>query len=84
MSKTVGGPTQSIEQSLCPFCQASNACMANTKSACWCFQVKVPQELRNLLPVDKQNTACICNDCITQFNQNQQAFSLNLPASFLS
>ncbi|MDC9724744.1 MAG: cysteine-rich CWC family protein [Gammaproteobacteria bacterium] len=56
-----------VDERLCPLCQSQNACMANT--SCWCNNQKVPQELRDLLPEEQKNKACICNKCITAFNE---------------
>jgi len=74
--------TTTADEALCPFCQSNNACMSNMTAPCWCNQANVPQALRDLLPKEKQNTICICSNCITSFNQDKTAFSLKHPKSF--
>ncbi|MBL1320778.1 MAG: cysteine-rich CWC family protein [Methylophaga sp.] len=67
---------KSLDESVCPFCQSQNSCTANTTTSCWCNNVKVPQLLRDLLPQELQDKVCICNDCITHFNEDETAFIL--------
>jgi hypothetical protein len=58
----------------CPFCNGLNKCMAESDSACWCFQVQVPEALTALLPTGLIGKSCICFACINAFKENPNLF----------
>ena len=63
-----------INETICPFCKAKNNCMAHSEKPCWCIQVKVPQELLELVPENKKRKTCICLTCIQTFKDNPKEF----------
>ncbi|MDN4501636.1 cysteine-rich CWC family protein [Alteromonadaceae bacterium BrNp21-10] len=66
--------TTNINPAICPFCQGTNQCMAQSDKSCWCFAAQIPKELIALVPADKQRQACICQTCVNLFNQDATAF----------
>jgi len=63
-----------IDMYACPFCHLENSCGINNSSPCWCTQQKVPPALIDLVPEHIKNKACICNNCISQYNNSPQDF----------
>jgi len=63
-----------IEESICPFCQNENACMAKTSQSCWCNNVDIPEQLLKLVPEQYKNKQCICNNCIAFFKNDPLKF----------
>jgi len=60
---------------ICPFCGEDNLCEANIpNNNCWCNTIKVPMELRVLIPEDKRMKSCICKKCILSFKENSKLF----------
>ncbi len=53
---------------ICPLCQAQNNCMAYSETPCWCNNIKVPQELIDLVADELKGKTCICLACIQAFN----------------
>jgi|TARA_R110002033_G_scaffold87544_5_gene137653 hypothetical protein len=67
-----------INPKLCPFCGKENLCEANIpNNSCWCNNIKVPMELRELIPQEKRMKACICKKCILSFQENSKNFIKN-------
>lgn len=69
----------------CPFCKADNRCgyekekQGNNKhrlckSQCWCMQLKIPQELLNLLPEEHKQPSCICQNCLENYHKAPAEF----------
>ncbi len=59
----------------CPFCAKDNLCEAHIENNnCWCNSIKVPMELRELLPEEKRMKSCICKECILSFKENSKSF----------
>lgn len=64
-----------IDSKICPFCKKENLCEAHIpNNKCWCSDIKVPTELRELIPKESQMKACICKNCIVQFKENKEKF----------
>lgn len=63
-----------IDESVCPFCQNKNSCMAQTDTTCWCNNVDIPKLLLKLVPEELNHKACICNKCIQLFVENPKKF----------
>lgn len=62
---------------LCPFCQQENSCQITTPDACWCMNTKITPQLLRLVPEGK-NKHCICQACITLFNEQPKHFNQQL------
>lgn len=60
-------------QKRCPFCQNENRCGANGATPCWCIGLTIPQALLDLLEEKYVDKACICQECITLFNESPDA-----------
>ncbi len=63
-----------INEKLCPFCGKNNGCMVDEKTACWCYDFPIPEELREYIPLEKRMKACVCKDCMMAFIKNREAF----------
>ena len=57
-----------MNENICPVCLIKNNCMAHSDKACWCNNIKVPQELLDLVPDKQKGKTCICRSCIEKFN----------------
>jgi hypothetical protein len=58
--------TTPLDPRRCPLCGNSNACgMAEGKSTCWCFDVKIAPEVIESIPAEAQDEVCICEKCAT-------------------
>ena len=63
-----------FQEKHCPFCKEDNKCGVLTPSSCWCMKEKIPQELKDLLPLSKKNKSCICQDCVIEYKKNKENF----------
>lgn len=70
--------TKHIDETLCPFCNAPNNCMAQSAKPCWCMTIEVPEELQELVPKEKKRKACICQNCIATFKKDPELFRRKL------
>lgn len=61
-----------VNDKICPLCGKPNGCMAGKKGPCWCGSVTIPQELKESIPRDKRGKACICRNCIEEYNAKQK------------
>ncbi len=52
--------------------------MAHSNMPCWCNNVKIPQELLDLVPQEQRGKHCICLACIDAFNNNPIEFTRDL------
>lgn len=59
---------------LCPFCKEDNNCKVSEPKSCWCMTTKVPQKLRELVPINLKMKSCICKNCVESFIENEKAF----------
>lgn len=66
--------TEEVNDKLCPFCHTDNQCGINECETCWCFNVKVPQEMMTLVPELSKNKSCICYSCIEKFKLDRSKF----------
>jgi hypothetical protein len=65
-----------LNSKICPFCKKENLCEAHiVNNNCWCNTIKVPKDLRALIPQELQMKACICKKCILAFKENKNKFS---------
>ena len=55
-----------INTRTCPICGRDNGCMLSKD--CWCYDVKVPKGLLDMVPEDKKGQACICKSCVEKYN----------------
>ncbi|WP_232696479.1 cysteine-rich CWC family protein [Brevibacillus daliensis] len=60
-----------IEERRCPLCGGVNACSV-TSGDCWCFHMKVPQELRDQIPSEHRGKTCICRKCVEEYLAKQR------------
>ena len=62
----------------CPLCSGANECQlcspATHKGACWCARADIPGELLARVPENFRNRACICRNCVENF-QIKKSFS---------
>ena len=63
-----------ISEMICPICGRDNNCMAHSNESCWCNNVKIPQELLDLVPESKKKKACICLKCIQDYKDDPVKF----------
>ena len=67
----------------CPLCRGTNNCQlcspAAYKGPCWCAHVEVPADLVARVPENFRNRACICQNCVEQFQQ-EKLFPVTPPA----
>ena len=66
--------SKKIDDTLCPFCQSNNQCMAHVEETCWCHHVNVTKELRAIIPKESQGKVCICLSCIQSFKEAPDDF----------
>jgi prepilin-type processing-associated H-X9-DG protein/prepilin-type N-terminal cleavage/methylation domain-containing protein len=59
----------------CPLCGTANGCQLCTadahKGPCWCARVEMPDALLARVPENFRNRACICRDCVENFQREQ-------------
>ncbi|HIP76665.1 MAG TPA: hypothetical protein EYH12_06015 [Psychromonas hadalis] len=53
-----------ITPSICPLCLHENHCEVDKKEGCWCMSAYIPTSLRNQIPTELKNKACLCLSCI--------------------
>jgi len=58
---------------VCPLCGKPNNCQAELPQTCWCNNVTVPKELIEQVPEQLKRKACICLNCIEQFNNEKDS-----------
>ncbi|MFA9374047.1 MAG: cysteine-rich CWC family protein [Poseidonibacter sp.] len=61
-------------QKLCPFCKKDNQCDVKNAKSCWCMHIKVPEELKLLVPKENKMKTCICKNCILEYKENADKF----------
>lgn len=64
------GDARGADPRRCPLCGGSNRCgeLAGAGGGrCWCFDLKVPVELRERVPAALRGKACICRDCVEDY-----------------
>jgi len=80
--------TSDIAQTLldagqCPLCGRPNHCALCAASAwkgpCWCMNTNIPVELLARVPADLRNKACICEMCVTEFQQETMSGKMEQP-----
>jgi len=75
---SVGSPT-SIAPERCPLCGAANDCQLCTvaayKGPCWCATVRIPEELLAQIPPEARNRACLCRNCVMEFQRAKEGGS---------
>ncbi len=67
-----------IREDLCPLCGQPNACGAHTTGRCWCGDTTIPPGLLELIPVESQRKACVCQRCVIAYKQNFELFRAGL------
>jgi hypothetical protein len=56
----------------CPLCGKSNACgIAAGKSSCWCFTTEIPQDVKDRVPEEARDLACVCQACAERVSAEQ-------------
>lgn len=55
------------DEKICPLCGEDNGCQ-NGEASCWCYNVKIPAYLLDMVPQDKRGKACICKKCIEKYS----------------
>ncbi len=65
-----------LDAKICPFCKQDNNCQAHVpNNNCWCNEIKVPLELRDLVPEELKMKSCICKDCIQLYKSEKVKFT---------
>lgn len=57
------------EEKICPLCGEYNGCQSG-KENCWCYEVKIPKYILDMVPEDKKGKACICKKCIDKYTKS--------------
>jgi prepilin-type N-terminal cleavage/methylation domain-containing protein/prepilin-type processing-associated H-X9-DG protein len=59
----------------CPLCGQPNDCQLCTiaayKGSCWCARVEMPEALLARVPENFRNCACICRNCVENFQRER-------------
>lgn len=63
-----------FEEKICPFCKKDNNCKVLKPSSCWCMKIKIPDELKDLVPEEKKIKSCICKICVEEYLKNPISF----------
>ncbi len=66
----LGGYT--MNDGICPICHKENHChmvSGEDPSTCWCTTVSFPDGLLLLVPEEARNLACVCEACVTKFQE---------------
>jgi hypothetical protein len=54
-----------VDPGACPICQGDNACgLAAGRSHCWCFSAPLAPEVRQRVPAEAVDLACVCRACL--------------------
>ncbi|MFQ5345520.1 MAG: cysteine-rich CWC family protein [Mariprofundus sp.] len=58
-----------IDPCTCPLCGRANHCAVAENSGqltepCWCMRVQIPSALRDQIPPQAKQRACICSNCL--------------------
>lgn len=61
-------------QKLCPFCKKENKCEVQNAKSCWCMDIKIPEELKQLVPIENKMRTCICKNCVLEYKENENKF----------
>lgn len=57
------GPV-SVDPTRCPLCGDDNACgAAQGAGTCWCFSLRIPEDVLERVPPEARNLACVCERC---------------------
>ncbi len=68
-------PLRFFNPAECPLCGGPNECQlcspAAYKGQCWCAHIEIPAELLDRVPEAFRNRACICRNCVTEFQQRK-------------
>ncbi|MGC4083877.1 MAG: cysteine-rich CWC family protein [Vicinamibacterales bacterium] len=58
--------SQPIDQTRCPLCGENNDCgVAQSAGDCWCFSLKVPDDVLDRVPPELRDKVCVCERCAT-------------------
>jgi prepilin-type N-terminal cleavage/methylation domain-containing protein/prepilin-type processing-associated H-X9-DG protein len=61
----------------CPLCGGANDCQLCTPAAhkgpCWCVKTEIPEALLARVPEEFRNRACICQNCVENFQREPQS-----------
>jgi Cysteine-rich CWC len=53
-----------IDQTRCPLCAGDNNCgAARGSGTCWCFTLRVPEDVLERVPPDLRDQVCVCERC---------------------
>ena len=53
-----------VDPRRCPLCGGPNDCgIAAGASTCWCFTAEIPADVRDRIPPDARDLACVCRAC---------------------
>jgi len=63
-----------FEAKLCPFCKKDNNCQVLKANLCWCMKIKIPDELKSMIPKKSKMKSCICENCVKEFKKDSQSF----------
>jgi len=61
-----------VDSALCPLCRGQNYCEVtleiNKGADCWCRSETFTKDLLSRAPIDQQQKACICQNCVRKLN----------------
>jgi hypothetical protein len=64
-----------VDPRRCPLCGGPNECgIAAGASTCWCFTTEIPPDVRDRIPAEARDLACVCRACAER--QTGEASSL--------
>jgi hypothetical protein len=53
-----------VDPRRCSLCGGPNDCgIAAGAGTCWCFTVEIPSDVRDRIPPDARDLACVCRAC---------------------
>jgi hypothetical protein len=64
---------QSRNTAKCPLCGEPNQCALAadpTATECWCDTVVFPDDLLAQIPEDAVRKTCVCQECLSQFQES--------------
>jgi hypothetical protein len=71
-----------VDPRRCPLCGGPNDCgIAAGASTCWCFTTDIPSDVRDRIPPEARDLACVCRACAERQTSAAPAASLTSNAS---
>jgi hypothetical protein len=62
-----------VDPRRCPLCGGPNDCgIAAGASTCWCFSTDIPPDVRDRIPPEARDLACVCRACAERKTSQSQ------------